>query len=40
MFGFLAFLIVHVTLIVMTGFARNMNHIVMGADDQNPAGMY
>jgi len=40
MFGFLAFLIVHVTLIVMTGFARNMNHIVMGTDDQNPAGMY
>jgi thiosulfate reductase cytochrome b subunit len=29
MFSFLAFLAVHVTLIVMTGFARNMNHIVM-----------
>jgi methionine sulfoxide reductase catalytic subunit len=40
MFGFVAFLVVHVTLIVMTGFARNMNHIVMGTDDQNPAGMY
>ena len=40
MCGFLAFLIVHVTLIVMTGFARNMNHIVMGTDDRNPAGMY
>jgi thiosulfate reductase cytochrome b subunit len=40
MFSFLAFLIVHVTLIIMTGFARNMNHIVMGTDDQNPAGMY
>jgi hypothetical protein len=23
----------------MTGFVRNMNHIVMGTDDQNPAGM-
>src|SRR5579885_86659 len=40
MFGFLAFLVVHVTLIVMTGFARNMNHIVRGTDDQDPAGMY
>jgi methionine sulfoxide reductase catalytic subunit len=34
-----AFLIVHVTLVVMTGFARNMNHIVLGTDDQNPLGM-
>ena len=40
MFSFLAFLVVHVTLVVMTGFARNMNHIVMGTDDQNPMGMY
>jgi len=24
----------------MTGFTRNMNHIVMGADDQKPIGMY
>ena len=30
MLSFLAFLIVHVTLMVMTGFARNMNHIVQG----------
>ena len=40
MFSFLAFLVVHVTLIVMTGFTRNMNHIVMGTDDQKPIGMY
>jgi thiosulfate reductase cytochrome b subunit len=40
MFSFLAFLVVHVTLIVMTGFARNMNHIVMGTDDQRPIGIY
>ena len=40
MFSFLAFLVVHVTLIVMTGFARNMNHIVMGTDDCRPLGMY
>jgi methionine sulfoxide reductase catalytic subunit len=40
MLSFLAFLVVHVTLIAMTGFARNMNHIVMGTDDLNPLGMY
>jgi len=40
MFSFLAFLVVHVTLIVMTGVARNMNHIVLGTDDQTHLGMY
>jgi sulfoxide reductase catalytic subunit YedY len=40
MLSFLAFLVVHVTLIVMTGFARNMNHIVRGTDDQNPMGIF
>jgi sulfoxide reductase catalytic subunit YedY len=39
MLSFLAFLTVHVTLIVMTGFARNMNHIVMGTDDQTSLGI-
>lgn len=39
MLGYLAFLIVHVTLVVLTGFARNMNHIVLGTDDQRPLGM-
>ena len=39
MLGFFAFIVVHVTLIVMTGFVRNMNHIVMGTDDQNRLGM-
>jgi thiosulfate reductase cytochrome b subunit len=39
MTGFLAFLVVHVTLVVMTGFVRNMNHIVMGTDDTSKAGM-
>ena len=39
MAGFLAFLVVHVTLVVMTGFVRNMNHIVMGTDDSSKAGM-
>ena len=40
MLSFLAFIVVHVTLVVMTGFARNMNHIVMGTDDQNHIGMF
>jgi len=40
MLSFLGFFIAHVTLVVMTGFARNMNHIVMGSDDQNYIGMY
>ena len=39
MLGFLSFLVVHVTLIVMTGFVRNMNHIVVGTDDQGIMGM-
>jgi methionine sulfoxide reductase catalytic subunit len=39
MLSFFAFIVVHVTLIVMTGFVRNMNHIVMGTDDQNHLGM-
>ena len=37
--GYIAFLAVHVTLVVLTGFARNMNHIVLGTDDQKPLGM-
>ena len=39
MLSFVGFIIVHVTLVVMTGFARNFNHIVMGTDDQNRLGM-
>lgn len=39
MLGFLGFLVVHVTLVVMTGFARNMNHIVMGTDDLTNTGV-
>lgn len=37
--GYIAFLAVHVTLVVLTGFARNMNHIVLGTDDQKPLGI-
>ncbi|HEV7218649.1 MAG TPA: molybdopterin-dependent oxidoreductase [Terriglobales bacterium] len=39
MLSFFAFIVVHVTLIVMTGFARNMNHIVLGTNDQGKMGM-
>ncbi|MBC7537935.1 MAG: molybdopterin-dependent oxidoreductase [Bacteriovorax sp.] len=31
--SFLGFLVVHVTLVVITGFTQNMNHIVLGSDD-------
>jgi DMSO/TMAO reductase YedYZ molybdopterin-dependent catalytic subunit/thiosulfate reductase cytochrome b subunit len=37
--GFIAFTVVHVTLVALTGFARNMNHIVLGVDDARPTGM-
>ena len=37
--GFLAFIVVHVTLVAMTGFERNMNHIVLGTDGSRPGGM-
>jgi methionine sulfoxide reductase catalytic subunit len=36
---FVAFILVHVFLVVSTGFARNMNHVVMGTDDANPIGL-
>ncbi len=39
MLSFVAFIVVHVALVAMTGFVRNMNHIVMGTDDQNRTGM-
>lgn len=37
--GFICFVIVHVTLVVLTGFRRNMNHIVLGTDNLHPTGM-
>ena len=39
MLGYVIFIIVHVTLVALTGFMRNMNHIVIGADDRTPLGM-
>lgn len=37
--GFLAFLVVHVALVLSTGAIRNMNYIVAGADDGSPRGL-
>ena len=37
--GFIGFIVVHVALVVRTGFARNMNHIVRGTDDLQPTGI-
>jgi len=37
--GYLCFLAVHVGLVAITGFARNMNHIVVGRDDARPIGI-
>jgi methionine sulfoxide reductase catalytic subunit len=37
--GFALFVVVHVILVVLTGFKRNMNHIVLGTDDLRPDGM-
>jgi methionine sulfoxide reductase catalytic subunit len=39
MLGYVVFIVVHVTLVVLTGFRRNMNHIVVGTDDRGPLGM-
>ncbi len=39
MLSFFAFLVVHFALVAMTGFARNMNHIVMGTDDLSNTSM-
>lgn len=40
MCAFVIFLLVHVTLVAITGFARNMNHIVVGTDDTSLTGVY
>jgi DMSO/TMAO reductase YedYZ molybdopterin-dependent catalytic subunit len=40
MFAFVVFLVVHVAMVASTGFARNMNHIVLGSDDTSLNGVY
>jgi len=39
MCAFVGFILAHVAMVVITGFARNMNHIVMGTDDANRIGL-
>lgn len=39
MLSFVGFIAVHVGLVVLTGFMRNMNHIVLGTDNLRPQGM-
>ena len=41
--AYLGFIVAHVGMVVITGFARNMNHIVTGTDDsysQDPRGLW
>ena len=40
MCAFVIFVVVHVAMVVMTGFVRNMNHIVAGTDDTGLRGVY
>ena len=39
MLCWLGFLVIHVSLVALTGFQRNMNHIVLGTDNTRPLGM-
>ena len=38
--AFVVFTLAHVAMVALTGFVRNMNHIVLGTDDANPMGLY
>lgn len=38
--GYVGFLVMHVTMVVATGFARNMSNIVMGTDDASLIGLF
>jgi DMSO/TMAO reductase YedYZ molybdopterin-dependent catalytic subunit len=40
MCAFVVFLVVHVAMVASTGFVRNMNHIVLGSDDNSLKGVY
>ena len=37
--GYVGFIIIHVALVIMTGFARNMNHITIGIDSNSNIGI-
>jgi thiosulfate reductase cytochrome b subunit len=36
----IVFIVMHVTMVVVTGFVRNMNHIVLGSDEASLGGVY
>ena len=38
--GYVLFTLAHVTMVAITGFARNMNHITIGTDDGGMMGVY
>ena len=40
MCAFVTFLVGHVTMVAITGFVRNMNHIVVGTDNHSLIGLY
>ena len=40
MCSFVIFIVAHVAMVVITGFTRNMNHIVLGTDDLRSLGLY
>jgi hypothetical protein len=40
MCGYIAFIIAHVSMVAINGFARNMNHIVLGNDSNELMGVY
>jgi len=40
MCAFVVFIVLHVTMVALTGLVRNMNHIVLGTDDTRPLGLY
>lgn len=40
MLAFVLFTVIHVALVAMTGFVRNMNHITIGTDDGRMIGVY
>jgi sulfoxide reductase catalytic subunit YedY len=40
MCAFVLFTVMHVAMVALTGFVRNMNHIVMGTDGANPIGVW
>ncbi|HEX7447903.1 MAG TPA: molybdopterin-dependent oxidoreductase [Pirellulales bacterium] len=40
MLSFVSFIVSHVSMVVLTGVVRNMNHIVVGYDDERPTGIY